>query len=111
MGFKGGEGGEEAAHTNHWLNMQRTEDGKVEVLDYIASATFWGPRASTTASDLSATAKNGWVGGGRRGMKLSEGMGSHWLNMQRTEDGKVEVLDYIVCAFFWGRRAWWLENL
>ena len=62
------------------------------------TTTFLGRRASTTASDLSETAKNGWEGGGRRGMKLLEGMGSHWLNMQRTEDGKVEVLDYIVNA-------------
>ena len=53
---------------------------------------------SRMASALSATAKNGWEGGGRRGMKLLEGMGSHWLNMQRTEDGKVEVLDYIANA-------------
>ena len=54
--------------------------------------------AHSVAHLSSETAKNGWEGGGRRGMKLLEGMGSHWLNMQRTEDGKVEVLDYIVNA-------------
>ena len=30
---------------------------------------------------LSATAKNGWEGGGRRGVKLAIGMGSHWLDI------------------------------
>ena len=50
---------------------------------------FWGDVRSINdaASPLRATAKNGWEGGGRRGVKLAVAMGSHWLNMQCVEAG------------------------
>ena len=57
------------------------------------------------ASVLSATAKNGWEGGVRRGVKLAVAMGSHWLNMQCVEEGKNGSQLYTVCDFFGGRRA------
>ena len=64
----------------------------------------WGWRASTMASVLSATAKNGWEGGRRRGVKLAVAMGSHWLNMQCVEEGKNGSQLYTVCDFYLGGR-------
>ena len=56
------------------------------------------------ASVLSATAKNGWEGGRRRGVKLAVAMGSHWLNMQCVEEGKNGSQLYTVCDFYLGGR-------
>ena len=56
------------------------------------------------ASVLSATAKDGWEGGRRRGVKLAVAMGSHWLNMQCVEEGKNGSQLYTVCDFYLGGR-------
>ena len=63
-----------ASSTGEPLAEHANGSGMVESRFYIVCAIFLAGR-------LSATAKNGWEVGGRRGVKLAIGMGSHWLNM------------------------------
>ena len=65
-----------------FFRRQFVEDGKNGSRLYSVCDFLGGRWASTMASVLSATAKNCWEGGGRRGVKLAVAMGSHWLNMQ-----------------------------